>query len=108
MEPDMIANESQIPRRTARPSERRALFSVVEANGPPPRQRAATDLAEILMRKHVDPRAVCSMLEQALAHDLRILEGPAAPETIATTQNRMDVLRQAIDFIGAADIGKTR
>lgn len=98
----MITTNSQAPRRVARPAQRRAVFTVVEASGPTPRHRAAIDLAEILLRKHVDPRAVSDMLEQAIAHDLRILEGPAAPETIATSQNRIDVLRQAIDFIGAA------
>jgi len=104
----MIANESQIPRHTARPGQRRPLFTVVEAGGPAPRHQAATDLADILLRKHLDLRALRDMLEQAIAHDLRILESPAAPETIATTQNRMDVLRQAIDFIGASRIGETR
>lgn len=67
-----------------------------------PQQQAAKDLADMVMAKHPTMTTACEVLIRAIERDQHILFETKSPEALVTAEARIELHRQALDFIGAA------
>jgi hypothetical protein len=67
-----------------------------------PQQQAAKNLADLLMQKHPNMHDACDVLVAAIDRDQRLITSTDSAETTQTAEDRIELHRQAMDFIHAA------
>jgi hypothetical protein len=67
-----------------------------------PQQQAAKDLADLLMAKYPDMHEACDALDDAIGRDMAIIASDNSVEAVKTAADRLELHRQAIEFVCAA------